>query len=463
MSAQGRRNDIYLRLISEQRSVNISTTAHDRRLLSSAVIDSSDSVHCNPLTQSCTVSSGWSCHTTANYSKTEDVVPLVCPNVMNPHPSWVHVFAKSSTTTSLRTQCASAASKYATSPKVFHRRSRRARKKCMKMNKILREVMVPHNQFKLSHNEIDADIIVFDGGNSTSPPIKPPDDVIWRSISVNDLHVEDDTRLNIGLTYCKVIDIRPFIRMPRQMSLDIIAEVGLQKITNSLQQCEKLRRTALGRGDSKRVFTDYGKTLTYACVGPQPSRNSRTVSTQPPFTDSLPEADWRSLVWMITRAEMSFRAIADHSVLSHLDLAKRVVPFKTFTSSRKDLPSNFHARYFGGIAFGTNVFLRCHTDADFTFSIIQVFLKGKSQYLPDDDVVVYFCFPTLGVAIPLRPGDYLLFNARIPHCISSRCKYEDEILCTSMYLKTAIVGMNNNDLPLTQEQTTIVDKMRSKT
>jgi hypothetical protein len=323
--------------------------------------------------------------------------------------------------------------------------------------------MVPHNQFKLSHNEIDADIIVFDGGNSTSPPIKPPDDVIWRSIAVNDLHVEDETRPNIGLTFCKVIDIRPFIRMPRQMSLDIIAEVGLPKIIHSLQQCEKLRRTALGRGDSKRVFTDYGKTLTYACVGPQPSRNSRTVSTQPPFTDSLPEADWRSLVWMITRAEMSFRAIADHSVLSHLELAKRVVPFKTFTSSRNDLPSNFHARYFGGIAFGTNVFLRCHTDADFTFSIIQVFLKGKSQYLLDDDVVVYFCFPTLGVAIPLRPGDYLLFNARIPHCISSRCKYEDEILCTSMYLKTAIVGMNNNDLPLTQEQTSIVDKMRSKT
>ncbi len=84
---------------------------------------------------------------------------------------------------------------------------------------------------------------------------------------------------------------------------------------------------------------------------------------------------------MMTRAEMSFCAIAEHSVLSHLDLAKRVVPFKTFTSSTEDLPSNFHARYFGGIAFGTNVFLRCHTDADFTFSIIQVFLKGKSQYI----------------------------------------------------------------------------------
>ena len=75
------------------------------------------------------------------------------------------------------------------------------------MNKILREVIVPHNQFKLTHNEIDAEIIVFDGSNSTSPTIKPPDDVLWRSISVNQLHVEDDTLPNIGLTYLKVIGI----------------------------------------------------------------------------------------------------------------------------------------------------------------------------------------------------------------------------------------------------------------
>jgi hypothetical protein len=34
------------------------------------------------------------------------------------------------------------------------------------------------------------------------------------------------------------------------MSLDIIAEFGLEKITTSLMACEKLRCTALGRGDA---------------------------------------------------------------------------------------------------------------------------------------------------------------------------------------------------------------------
>jgi len=101
----------------------------------------------------------------------------------------------------------------------------------------------------------------------------------------------------------------------------------------------------MGHGDAKRVFTDYGKRLSYACVGPQPSRNSKTVSTQPPFMAALSDSHWRSLVWMMKRAEMSFRAIADHAVLSHLALAKKVVSFKTCTSSMEDHHSNFNAQF----------------------------------------------------------------------------------------------------------------------
>jgi hypothetical protein len=85
-------------------------------------------------------------------------------------------------------------------------------------------------------------------------------------------------------------------------------------------------------------------------------------------------------------------------------------------------------------------------------SIAQVHLKGKDKYEFHDDVVVYFCFPTLGVAVPLRPGDFLLFNTLIPHCILSLCKQTDNIYCASMYLKSAIVGMNNNLMPLTTYQ-----------
>ncbi len=103
---------------------------------------------------------------------------------------------------------------------------------------------------------------------------------------------------------------------------------------------------------------------------------------------------------LIRCAEYAFEYIADHQVISHLRHAKDAVPFKTM-----NIPSSksvTDAKYYGGIAFGCNVFLHCHTDADFTMSIAQIHLKGRDSYAMDDDVVVYFCFPTLGIAIKNR-------------------------------------------------------------
>ncbi len=110
----------------------------------------------------------------------------------------------------------------------------------------------------MTTEEIDSEIVVFDGGDHTSPPIKPPDGIFWHSIYVNLLHVEDETDPNMGLTYPKIDGVNPFIRMPRRMPLEIIEACGLLKITNSLTACENLRRTALSRGDAKRVFSYYG-------------------------------------------------------------------------------------------------------------------------------------------------------------------------------------------------------------
>ena len=465
ISEQGRRNDLKHKMMQEHgRRSDLNHNMKDDRtsLVSVGVANSSDSVHCNRSTQF-TVSSGWSCHTSVSCTDKDvdkDSSPHLGSSTTN-HP-WVHIFSRSTTTTSLRTQCAAEAYRHVQSTKVLHRRSRRAKKKERKLTSILRSCSVPPETLKLTLQQIHSEVIVFDGGNSTCPPIKPPDGLQWHSFTVDMLHVEDVTDPNLGLTYHKIDGIRPFIRMPRNMSLRITANVGLKKIMNSLEACEKLRRTSLSRGDSKKVFSDYGTRPTYVCVGPQVSRNSNTVLTQAPFMESLSDSHWRSLVWMMRRAEYCFRAIAEPAVLSHLDLAKRIVPFKTFISSSSEHPDNFYAQYFGGIAFGKNVFLRCHTDQDFTFSIIQVFLKGNHHYKVTDEVVVYFCFPTIGVAVPLRPGDYLLFNAKIPHCVSSRCRFEDEIVVTSMYLKTAIVGMNDNDLPLTNEQAWIIEQLNCK-
>lgn len=151
---------------------------------------------------------------------------------------------------------------------------------------------------------------------------------------------------------------------------------------------------------------------------------------------------------MTRRAESALESFADTNVLRQLLAAKELVDFKTLSA-----PNNHHrVKYFGALAFGRNVFLRCHTDEDFTLSVTQIYLKGRDSYSPTDKPVAFFCFPTRAVAIPMRPGDFLIFDATLPHSISSRCHSVDDIMCVSFYLKSRVVGMNDNSIPLSKDQ-----------
>ncbi len=124
----------------------------------------SDRVHCDPLSL---VASGSRCHT-ADYLKEtkdeEDSLPCPMYCLSKPPPPWVHVFSKSSANSSLRTQCAAVASVDAFCPSVFHRHLHRVRNKCCKQDCLLRDIVIPSNQVKMSTTEVDSEIIVFDGG-----------------------------------------------------------------------------------------------------------------------------------------------------------------------------------------------------------------------------------------------------------------------------------------------------------
>ena len=97
-------------------------------------------------------------------------------------------------------------------------------------------------------------------------------------------------------------------------------------------------------------------------------------------------------------------------------------------------------------AFGRNIVLNAHTDDDFYLSCLTV-LWDRKDYPMDCPKVQYFVFPADGVAVALRPGDVLLFNPGVPHCASSRCHFGNDIVVGSFYLKSALVGGHNNDLP----------------
>ncbi len=101
------------------------------------------------------------------------------------------------------------------------------------------------------------------------------------------------------------------------------------------------------------------------------------------------------------------------------------------------------AGYYNSLGFGIIVYLKSHIDQDFTMSIVQAHINNQ-DYQVDNKILCYFAFPRIGMAVALRPGDFLLFNPQEPHSISSRCRSEDEIFCISSYLKTGVVGLNDN-------------------
>ena len=121
ISEQGRRNDL---IVNQLRPI---TLASNDQLLPQPPAVSSDSVHCNALTQASPVSYAFSCHTTNTCGVDGDVESSLASaplELMDHNPSWVHVFSKTNSTSSLRTQCASSAYMNAKSSKVLHRRSR---------------------------------------------------------------------------------------------------------------------------------------------------------------------------------------------------------------------------------------------------------------------------------------------------------------------------------------------------
>jgi hypothetical protein len=77
-------------------------------------------------------------------------------------------------------------------------------------------------------------------------------------------------------------------------------------------------------------------------------------------------------------------------------------------------PSSTHkksARYYNGLGFGINVYLRSHINWDFTMSIVQAHIDNH-DYQVNNRILCYFAFPRIGMARALRPGDFLLFNPR---------------------------------------------------
>ena len=212
-----------------------------------------------------------------------------------------------------------------------------------------------------------------------------------------------------------------------------------------MRTCALTQRQTLTRGKKNCAFAeDRNK---YCCIGAQPGRAERGVqSGLYRLKYGLLSKEWDLLHKVLKCAEYAFDRYMDTRVIQDISCARSRIIFKTMGTSQSS-SNEKHARYYNGLGFGINAHLRSHIDADFTMSIVQAHIDNH-DYVIDDKVICYFAFPRIGVAVALRPGDFLLFNPHEPHSISSSCRRKDDIFIISSYLKTAVVGLNDNRNPI---------------
>lgn len=274
-----------------------------------------------------------------------------------------------------------------------------------------------------------------DKGTTKDPPLRT---VVIKNGGLEVFHPPND---KTGLAFKRNGGLEPiFILLPREEALKM--NNNGKKVCGAMKRLIKQYKN-VERGHSKRVFTDNK----YCCVGAKPRRNA--VGVEPGHYKKeygVDSEDWDIVVDAVRRAEHAFHTMVGTEVISRIRTAKASVGWERAKSSRGE-----ESKIFNGIAFGVNLHLRAHVDDDFTYSVIQVQID-EMEYGYDDEVACYFCFPTHGIAVPMRPGDFLLINALEYHCVSSRCNITKDVFCMSSYLKTAVVGGNDNKRKLNLEE-----------
>ncbi len=299
----------------------------------------------------------------------------------------------------------------------------------------------------MSSDYIRKNIVVCNGGDTTSDTIKNTSfckSVHYLQIHDGDLWVADTADASIGLCFILPGESSPvFICLPRDESLGIMNH-GRQ-ICKAMQSCALTQCQSLARGTNNHVFMENGNK--YCCISALSRRAERDVqSGLYRLKYGFPSKEWASIQRVLKREEYAFDRYMDTDIIRHISCARSQVIFKTMELS----PSSTHknsARYYNGLGFGINVYLRSHIHQDFTMSIVQAHIDNH-DYQVNDRILSYFAFPRIGTAVALRPGDFLIFNSHEPHSISSCCKSGDELFCILSYLKKGVVGLNDNSNPI---------------
>jgi hypothetical protein len=260
-------------------------------------------------------------------------------------------------------------------------------------------------------------------------------------------------------TGCQMVDEAGdivFKLLPRQTVLDHTGDKAYEDVRalHSLQNKKSAtKRSELRDGVSSGVYTTTGNHANRGGKG--------IVQCGFAETDSR---SWDCLVQMSRRCEETAAKFLPTNFLTGISkvihAAGCVTMSKTSSGEQKKKEKNDAAMFaalanaidYNAIDYSS----RAHTDLDFWFSLLTVNVplllsSTVKNYQYDLEVAHHFVFPEFGTAVAIRPGDLLLFNPRYFHCLSHKEVHYDDLRvhATSFYLKTNMLGMNDNSIPLT--------------
>ena len=350
---------------------------------------------------------------------------------------------KSDSNSSKRTRAASVASF------VTCNRGKKSKERSGKKNKSLNEKLLnisTATKYKF-HGDINKINLFVDGGIDSNPRIIPQE-----SENVNILHIKDEDlfvpkshfgKNDKGLCH-REGGVTSLVLCPRHESLDA-AKVCFhhnlaKKLSEGYASCiQKANDIKRGKGI---CIESSENSFKYGCIGSASIKNGKGWRPLHHVMTKLKEDEQVIILQHVFSVESLFEKYMETAVIRNVKEAIKLVNAPLLQNAVGE-----EASFYQSFAVGKNVYLSCHIDKDFTYSAVTIV-----HHEVKDKVVAYFNFPRLGLAIPLKPFDVLFFNPSEPHMISSRCHNEDDIYCISFYLKTGLMGGNDNDLELTDDQ-----------
>ena len=243
-------------------------------------------------------------------------------------------------------------------------------------------------------------IHVFDGGDKGNPPLQRPRDLPreckWKVHHVNELEVITRPPGGKGIR-CQVggQNVFAYTLIPRDESLALLKDD--HSPSNLITACEEAIRAK--KTPTKRCCCNTFSEQPYAGDIGATALRSGGVSAMSKSARDMDPNQYDVLFGYARGLEEVTRNNSEYDVIFRIEEATNKVGFVTMRSSSDDVAADWTT----ALAAGKNIHVSAHKDRDFFESVVTAH-QVDAGYNDNDRVIVYFCFPRLGQAVPLRPG-----------------------------------------------------------